>query len=83
MDNFRGHVQDANQTLAYKISKSNIQMGSCNNLPPNYLHDDRHLKRNGSAGEMISGVELLCSYIYRALIGKGPEPGTLKIHQGG
>ena len=28
---------------------------------------------------MMSGVELLCSNIYRALIGKEPEPGTLKI----
>ena len=77
-DHFQGHVQAANQTLAYKISKSNIQKVSHNNLSPNYLHDDRHLKRNRSAGETISGVELLCSNIYCALIGKTPEPGTLK-----
>ena len=47
-------------------------------MSPNYLHDDRHLKRNRSAGETISGVEFLCSNIYRALIEKTPEPGTLK-----
>ena len=64
--------------VAYKTSKSNIQKVSHSNLSPNYLHDDRHLKRNRSAGKMISGVELLCSNIYRALIGKAPEPGTLK-----
>ena len=64
--------------LAYKTSKSNIQKVSHSNLSPNYLHDNRHLKRNRSAGKMILGVELLCSNIYRALIGKAPEPGTLK-----
>ena len=68
----------ANQTLAYKISKSNIEKVSRKNLSPNYQHGDRHLKRNRSAGKTISGVELLCSNIYRALIGKAPEPGTLK-----
>ena len=64
--------------LAYKTSKSNIQIVSHSNLSPNYLHDDRHQNKNRSADEMISGVELLCSNIYRALIGKAPEPGTLK-----
>ena len=64
--------------LTYKTFKSNIQKVSHSNLSPNYLHDDRHLKRNRSAGKMISGVELPCSNIYRALIGKEPEPGTLK-----
>ena len=49
----------ANQTLAYKILKSNIQKVSHNNLSSNYLHSDRHLKRNRSAGKTISGVELL------------------------
>ena len=63
--------------LAYKTSKSNIQKVSHSNLSPNYLHD-RHLKRNRSAGIMISGVKLLCSNIYRVLIGKAPEPGTMK-----
>ena len=64
--------------LAYETSKSNIQKVSHSNLSPKNLHDDRHLKRNGSAGKMIPRVELLCSNIYRALIGKAPEPGTLK-----
>ena len=64
--------------MAYKTSKSNIQKVSQNNLSLNYLHDDRHLSRNRSAGEMISRVELLCSNIHRALIGKASEPGTLK-----
>ena len=77
-DHFQGHVQVVNQMLAYKISKSNIQKVSHSNLSPNYLHDDRHLKRNRSAGKMISGVELLCSYIYQALIGKAYEPETQK-----
>ena len=77
-DHFQGHVQASNQTLAYKISKSNILKVSHNNLSPNYLYDNRNLKRNRSAGETISGVELLCSNIYHALIGKGPKPGTLK-----
>ena len=79
-DHFQGYVQAANQTLAYKTSKSNIQKVSHNNFSPNYLHlhDDRHLKRNRSASEAISGVELQCSNIYRVLIGKTPEPGTLK-----
>ena len=49
----------ANQTLAYKILKSNTQKVSHNNLSSNYLHSDRHLKRNRSAGKTISGVELL------------------------
>ena len=64
--------------MAYKTSKSNIQKVSQNNLSLNYLHDDRHLSRNRSAGEMISRVELLCSNIHGALIGKASEPGTLK-----
>ena len=51
---------------------------SHSNLSPNYLHGDRHLKRSRSAGEMILGVKLLCSNVYRALLGKAPEPGTLK-----
>ena len=77
-DHFQGHVQAVNQMLAYKTSKSNIQKVSDSNLSPNYLHDDRHLKRNRSTGELISGVELLCSNSYRALIGKAAKPGTLK-----
>ena len=77
-NHFQGHVQAVNQMMAYKTSKSNIQKVSQNNLSPNYLHDDRHLKRNRSAGEMISRVELLCSNTHRALIGKASEPGTLK-----
>ena len=60
-DHFQGHVQAVKQTLA--SSKNNIQEVSHSNLSPNYLHDDRHLKRNRSAGEMILGVELLCSNI--------------------
>ena len=59
------------------MSKSNIQKVSNNNLSPNYLHDDRHLKRNRSAAKTISGVELLCSNNYCALLEKQPEPGTL------
>ena len=62
-DHFQGHVQALKQTLAYKTSKNNIQKVSHSNLSPNYLHDDRHLKRNRSAGEMTLGVELLCSNI--------------------
>ena len=77
-DHFQGHVQAVNQMLAYKTSKSNIQKVSHSNLSPNYLHDDRYLKRNRSTGELISGVELLCSNSYRALIGKAAKPGTLK-----
>ena len=77
-DHFQGYVQAINQMLAYKTSKRNIQKVIHSNLSPNYLHDDRHLKRNRSAGEMISVVELLCSNIYRALIGKASEPGTLE-----
>ena len=64
--------------LANKISRGNILKVSHTNLSPNYLHDDRYLKRNRSAGETISGIELLWSNINRALIGKTPEPGTLK-----
>ena len=78
-DHFQDHVQTANQTMTYKIPKSNIQKVNHVNWSPNYLHDDRHLKRNRSADEMISGVELLCSNIYHVLIEKVPEPGTPKI----
>ena len=76
------HLEDAANNLVtiakkfqekYKMSKGNIQKVSQNNLSPNHLHDDRHLKRNRSA---VAGVELLCSNIYRAF-GLAPEPGTL------
>ena len=56
--------------LAYKISKCNIQKASNNNFSLNYLHDDRHLRRNRSTGKMFSGIELLCRNIYCAAIGK-------------
>ena len=74
----KDHTQAVNQKLAYKTSERNTQKVSHSNFSPHYLHDDRHLKRNRSAGKMISGVELLFSNIYRAVIGKAPAPGTLK-----
>ena len=73
----KDHTQAVNQKLGYKTSERNTQKVSHSNFSPHYLHDDRHLKRNISC-EMISGVELLFSNIYRAVIGKAPGPGTLK-----
>ena len=75
-DHCQGHIQAVNQTLALKhpksISKKSV-VATCHRIICMMIDS-----RNRSASEMTSVVEFLFSNIYHALIGKAPEPETLK-----
>ena len=77
-DQLAGQVDTVNQILDQRVSKSRIIRVKHRNLQTHHLYDDRHLRRNKTHGEVLSGVQIFAKNIYQALLGKVPDANKLE-----
>ena len=66
-------VELINHNLNSLLRNSNIIRVKHSNIKSQHLHDDKHLKRNESQGEEMSGVQLFCKNIYETMTQKTIE----------
>ena len=48
------------------------------NLNPTHLHDDRHLRRNKTHRELLSGVQLFAKNLFESIINKSMAPQKIQ-----
>ena len=81
-DKYNSHVNTANKKLKHHLSNSMVKRISHENLSPSHLHDDRHLHRNKTHAELLSGVQLFRRNLFESITNKPMAPQkTQKILQ--
>ena len=69
-DQNNSHVNTVNKKLRHHLSNSMVKRISHENLNPSHLHDDRHLRRNKTHGELLSGVQLFARNLFESITNK-------------
>ena len=80
-DQYHQDVEMINHNLTSLLRNSNIIRVKHSNIKSQHLHDDRHLKRNRSQSEAMSGVQLFCKNIYETMTQKTIEMELIKKSQ--
>ena len=77
-DQYNSHVNTVNKELRQHLSNSMVKRISNENLNPSHLHDDRHLRRNKTHGELLSGVQLFAKNLFQSIINKPMVPQKIQ-----
>ena len=80
-DQYHQGVEMVNDNLNRRLRNSNTKRVKHSNIKSQHLHDDRHLKRNRTAGEVMSGVQLCCKNIYDTMTQRTVETELSKKSQ--
>ena len=70
-----------NDNLNRRLRNSNTKRVKHSNIKSQHLHDDRHLKRNRTQGEAMSGMQLCFKNIYETITQKTVETELSKKSQ--
>ena len=77
-DQYNSHVNTVNKELRHHLSNSMVKRISHENLNPSHLHDDRHLRRNKTHGELLSGVQLFARNLFESITNKPMAPQKIQ-----
>ena len=77
-DQYNSHVNTVNKELRHHLSNSMVKRISHENLNPSHLHDDRHLRRNKTHGELFSGVQLFARNLFESITNKPMAPQKIQ-----
>ena len=77
-DQNNSHVNTVNKKLRHHLSNSMVKRISHENLNPSHLHDDRHLRRNKTHGELLSGVQLFARNLFESITNKPMAPQKIQ-----
>ena len=77
-DQYNSHVNTVNKELRHHLSNSMVKRISHENLNPSHLHDDRHLRRNKTHGELLSGVQLFARNLFESITNKPMTPQKIQ-----
>ena len=77
-DQYNSHVNTVNKELRHHLSNSMVKRISHENLNPSHLHDDRHLGRNKTHGELLSGVQLCARKLFESITNKPMAPQKIQ-----
>ena len=79
-DQYNSHVNAVNKELRHHLSNSMVKRISHEklNLNPFHLHDDRHLRRNKTHGELLSGVQHFAKNLFESIINKPMTPRKMQ-----
>ena len=77
-DQYNSHVNTVNKELRYHLSSSIVKRISDENLNPSHLHDDKHLRRNKTHGELLTGVQLFVRNLFESITNKPMAPQKIQ-----
>ena len=77
-DQYNSHVNTVNKELRHHLSNSMVKRISHENLNPSHLHNDRHLRRNKTHGELLSGVQLFARNLFESITNKPMAPQKIQ-----
>ena len=77
-DQYNSYVNTVNKELRHHLSNSMVKRISHENLNPFHLHDDRHLRRNKTHGELLSEVQLFPKILFESIINKPMTPQKIQ-----
>ena len=69
-DQYNSHVNTVNKKLRHHLSNSMVKRISHESLNPSHLHDNRHLRRNKTHGELLSGAQLFARNLFESITNK-------------
>ena len=77
-DQYNSHVNTVNKELRYHLLSSIVKRISDENLNPSHLHDDKHLRRNKTHGELLTGVQLFVRNLFESITNKPMAPQKIQ-----
>ena len=75
---YTSHVNTVNKKLRHHLSNSMVKRISNENLNPPHLHNDRHLRRNKTHEELLSGVQLFARNLFESITNKPMAPQKIQ-----